>query len=101
VDMHVRHCVAEDLVVEVARSEQCLYGPGGDAHRGPKCQGLLWAQLCGVGDVAATEDHSRVARRGSDPLQVSVSVLDRKVPNAIVVLVGATVPAARAVGPRF
>ena len=101
-DVHVRHGIAEDLVVEVARAEHRLDGSRGYGYRGPEGQGLLWAEQGGVGDVAATEYHHRVARRRGDPLEVSISVVDGKVANAVFVLVGTSVGAPWAgPGPPF
>ena len=87
------HGVAEDLVVEVTGSKHGLDGSRRDAHHSPQGHGLLWAKLCRVGHMAATEDHGRVARHRGDPLEVSVSAIDREVPDATFVLVGAPVAA--------
>ena len=60
-DVYVGHGVAEDLVVEVTRSE---HGLDSSRWRRPpltKGKGLFWPSAVGSGNVAAPEDHGRIA----------------------------------------
>jgi hypothetical protein len=74
VDVQVRHRIAEQLVVHVARSEDVLDHPRDSVNVDPVRRDFCGGQACEVGDVTASKDDDRMT--ASDGVALKVCVAD-------------------------
>jgi hypothetical protein len=73
VDVQVRHRIAEQLVVHMARREDLLYHLGDGVNVEPVRRDFRGGQTCEIGDVVTSKDDDRMTASDGVPLKVCVA----------------------------